>query len=673
MEGGELHMTNCDIMGNQSRYRGCGFFSIRGTTVATNCNISYNGSYSVEDNNLGGGICLYDNKGSDHSIFIMDGGTVEANNSNANGGGVFVFDGAVFQVKGDVQIRDNYKASVATGASDNNAYMEGSSKIEVIDRLGDDALIYITPNGTTTTYVTYADGASSGSTQTDLSHFTLDNNGDSNHNSLMIDGNGDVVGYATFLWNDSETWSGGTAATATNLSEGLPTSSSVITINRAVRIPSGCVANAGNITLSEYGEIIIQDGGQLVHSGDVTVTFEKAISGYTIGSNSGENKTDGWYTIATPITAGTTPSTSNGLLETSLDDYDLFYYEEANHYWRNYKPSSNSANPNFALANGQGYLYANDNDKKLVFTGVTQGTSNQVSVDLSYTESVGDLKGYNLVGNPFTRNLTYSDVIKVGNTNLTTYYYVSDGNQIVSTTLSARPIKPGEGFLVQATAANQDIVFNYQTRGEKEEVQSSYIQIEAGDASFMDCAIVQFGQGNTLRKMYITDNTTKLYVMNEGKDWAATTVENTQGELPLFFRAVEDGTYTINVKHEGIELSYLHLIDNLTGANVDLLSTTSYTFSARSDDYASRFRLVFDANASAGSSSENDDFAFISNGEIIVNGNGIVQVIDILGRQMFSHEVNSAFRIPNSEFSPGVYVLQLIQGTQVRNQKIIIK
>ena len=659
--GGDLYMENCIINGNSSNRQGAGFFSMNGTTTAKDCEIYWNGTNYENDDNLGGGICLYDNAiQGNHSIYIMDGGSIFENNSIGDGGGIYVYDGAVFQVKGNVQILNNYKASVSTGASDNNAYAAGSSVINVIGPLGDDAIIYITPNGSSGTCVQVADGVETASV---LEHLVLDGN-----EYRLIPSEQNVEIYQPYSWQSSGTW-GGTAASSPN--SNVPNELQDITINMAVTIPNGALASANNITLGTYGEIIIEDGGQLIHSGDVKVTFEKAISGYTVVSNSGENKTDGWYTIATPITAGTEPSTSNGLLEESSQKFDLFYYEEASSYWRNYL--DNSSNPNFNLTNGQGYLYANDNDKTLVFTGVTQGTGNMVSVPLSYTENAGNLKGYNLVGNPFTRELTSSDVIKVGDIDLTTYYYVSNGSQIASTTLSARPIKPGEGILVQATAANQYIVFNYQSRGEQEESQPSYIQIEAGDASFMDCAIVQFGQGNTLRKMYITDNTTKLYVMNEGKDWAATTVENTQGELPVCFRAVEHGTYTINVKYEGIDLSYLHLIDNLTGANIDLLATPSYTFNARNDDYSSRFRLVYSADASTGSSSENDDFAFISNGEIIVNGTGTLQVIDMLGRQVYSREATSDFRLLTSDFSSAVYVLQLIQGSQVRNQKIIIK
>ena len=40
-------------------------------------------------------------------------------------------------------------------------------------------------------------------------------------------------------------------------------------------------------------------------------------------------------------------------------------------------------------------------------------------------------------------------------------------------------------------------------------------------------------------------------------------------------------------------MEYLHLIDNLTGTDVDLLITQNYTFVSKSSDYASRFCLVF--------------------------------------------------------------------------------
>jgi hypothetical protein len=52
-----------------------------------------------------------------------------------------------------------------------------------------------------------------------------------------------------------------------------------------------------------------------------------------------------------------------------------------------------------------------------------------------------------------------------------------------------------------------------------------------------------------------------------------------------------------------VSFSYLHLIDNMTGADVDLLpllrgqgglnQPATYTFTAKTTDYESRFKLVF--------------------------------------------------------------------------------
>ena len=62
-----------------------------------------------------------------------------------------------------------------------------------------------------------------------------------------------------------------------------------------------------------------------------------------------------------------------------------------------------------------------------------------------------------------------------------------------------------------------------------------------------------------------------------------------------------------------------------------------------------------------------------SDGQIIINGTGTVQVIDMLGRQVHSSQANSEIRISNSELTPGVYVLRLIDGSNVKSQKIVVR
>ena len=107
-------------------------------------------------------------------------------------------------------------------------------------------------------------------------------------------------------------------------------------------------------------------------------------------------------------------------------------------------------------------------------------------------------------------------------------------------------------------------------------------------------------------------------------------------------------------------------------ADVDLLQTPEYTFNAKVTDYESRFKLVFvcgDANDD--NDGDNDTFAFISNGNIIVNGTGTVQVIDMMGRIIVSGDAKHC--VSTRGFVPGVYVIRLIDGENINVQKIIVR
>lgn len=132
-------------------------------------------------------------------------------------------------------------------------------------------------------------------------------------------------------------------------------------------------------------------------------------------------------------------------------------------------------------------------------------------------------------------------------------------------------------------------------------------------------------------------SSSKIYVSQDGKDYAVVNAE-AQDEMPLNFKAEKNGTYTLSFSHENVTFSYLHLIDNMTGTDVDLLATPSYSFDARNTDYASRFKLVFSTNDN---NNDNEYFAFISNGNIIVNGEGTLQIIDVLGRIVMSKQLST--------------------------------
>ena len=193
-------------------------------------------------------------------------------------------------------------------------------------------------------------------------------------------------------------------------------------------------------------------------------------------------------------------------------------------------------------------------------------------------------------------------------------------------------------------------------------------------ASVINNAIVCFGEGFNTEKFMLNPENTKIFIPQNGKDYGAVSTSSTSGEIPVSFKAAKNGSYTITVNTENVEAEYMHLIDNLTGADVDLLaaastSSASYTFDARTDDYASRFKLVFGVKDENSEASEN--FAYISNGEIIVSNEGraTLQVIDVMGRIISSEEINGECRISTNGMTAGVYILNLNGKTQ----KIVVE
>ena len=274
--------------------------------------------------------------------------------------------------------------------------------------------------------------------------------------------------------------------------------------------------------------------------------------------------------------------------------------------------------------------------------------------------SNAEFAGWNLVGNPFTSNATVSKAFyKMNNT--------SDG---VNTTAveAGGMIAPMEGvFVLAENADDKNVVFavNLTTPNKSRSVNVNV----AREGEFLDRAIVTMGEGRLLNKLYLSENTTTISIPQDGNDYAIVP-SNGQNEMPVSFKASRNANYTISIDAENVEMNYLHLIDNMTGADVDLLQTPSYSFEARTTDYANRFKLVF----ATGDNSNDDNFAFFSNGSFVINneGNAELQVIDIMGRIVKSESINGCANV-NVNAAPGVYMLRLINGDNVKVQKVVVK
>lgn len=447
-------------------------------------------------------------------------------------------------------------------------------------------------------------------------------------------------------WDVAANWSG----------NAVPADGSDVAIVANATIPSGVTVHADDIDL--YGTLAIADGGQLYHNNEgVTATIEKVITAYDPTAD----PSDGWHLIGYSFAENGAVDEMDNLM---ANDYDLYYYDEPTHYWMNQKKAAN----NFTeLETAKGYLYANSQAQTIGLKGTLRTANATVNLPLYYTETAGNLKGFNLVGNPFAH-----DVTTYTRTNVATDCYRMNGtgtDLMVDNISETNPLNPGEGFFVKATATDASITFNSGAKGER--AKTGRINMEISENGQLIDRLVVKREGELLEKLTLRENGTRIFAMNGQQEMAVVIAED--NEQAVSFKAAKNGSYTLRVNNEGMDLDYLHLIDNLTGADVDLLQTPEYSFEANTTDYASRFRLVFSANEMDGSSTGSGAFAFISNGNIIVTGDitgATLQVIDVMGRVIVN--TDAVRNVSTNGMQAGVYVLRLINGDDVKTQKIVI-
>ena len=68
----------------------------------------------------------------------------------------------------------------------------------------------------------------------------------------------------------------------------------------------------------------------------------------------------------------------------------------------------------------------------------------------------------------------------------------------------------------------------------------------------------------------------------------------------------------------------------------------------------------------------NDNFVYQSGDELIIEGNGSVQIIDVMGRVVYSDKLNETTRVNVSHLNKAAYIVRRIDGNNVNSQKIIV-
>lgn len=512
--------------------------------------------------------------------------------------------------------------------------------------------------------------------------------------SLDVDYNKTFTGTTSNLWNVASNWE----------PAGVPgpTDNVLIPNDKNVIIPSGCVADVNAIQFLSPGNLTVKDGAQLKfnygqrRSGDnaawthlkwAAPKIEKHFECYTDISLRDHYilmsfpKSEGislQLEYFLPLYSGQNNTTIHGFV-----DCYLFNGSYRDNEWVNckYYDVFNHVHTSPVLAPGSGFLYsisawADDVYKDLAWQNLRVPSSRDVIEKELDWDNQARFGRWNLVGNPF---MCDAYMVKHNNSQPTPWdYWVmnSAGDGLVLGEAGA-PIGPMEGAFVQSDTYTRTLVFR--TTPLANRANSIDFTVRAANTRATDVADrarIRLGDGEDVDYCNIMPSRNRLYIPGDDKQMTVKSVGN-MGEVPLNFEASANGRYTVSFKNDIEDLAYCHLIDNKTGADIDLLETPEYTFDAKVSDYPSRFRVLFEANndpTEDPNAEETVTFAYFSNGNLVVSNDGVatLQLIDVTGRVISSEQINGCTET-RINAAPGVYILRLISGDKVKVQKIVNK
>jgi hypothetical protein len=363
---------------------------------------------------------------------------------------------------------------------------------------------------------------------------------------------------------------------------------------------------------------------------------------------------------------------------------------------------------------GKGYLTTVDMSTwwSLTLNGTTyskkaqfmqnRGTLNNgdVTIPVSYTaanEWTG-LAGYNLLGNPYQSFLDFDAFVSqnatlMGNSNFANTYAVYDpneGNYVQYKSGSSKGsraagqyINMHQGFFIQVNAGGTATFTNAMRsnsgtpnfRGEQPAYPLINFIVKDNEGN-TDLAILECNrpENDGAKKLRTGNAAGRIYFRYDNENLAIYFRNSDKDYQTLNFAAEEDGNFTLSWERANDDFRTLTLVDNITGIKTDMLTHDHYTFEGRVDDYNTRFKIVFGEMDNNEEEPVLEHFAFFDHGNLIVNGTGHFEVVDVLGRVVYATELTdtqNTVSLPSNV--RGVCMLCFTRNNETKVQKMVIQ
>lgn len=397
--------------------------------------------------------------------------------------------------------------------------------------------------------------------------------------------------------------------------------------------------------------------------------------------------------------------------------WDFYTYFEPEYHWINLKRSGAnhwhtdggaqiqylSGQEGVAVNNnetifvpGKGYMMAINQDTYMNSTGVLN--SGNVKIKLTQQESQSPApeeaynEGWNLVGNPYQAYLKMSELGTLG---YAAYTYDADKGVYVPfvMTASTNPdvladnVHPHQAFFVHA-AKDGDVLEFTPEMATTEKNSNSYFRdgkinyplvnlYAENEGGSRDLTVIELHRpelGGVTKMQTMRSSNFIIAAHLDGQSYGLVFTPEGTERIPVHFIADENGTYTLRWNTQNGEFTSLRLVDNLTGTNYDMLANDHYTFTASTEDYASRFYITYTVTDVDENVDGESNFAYFDGTDWVINGQGTLDVVDVLGRTLFSQRLtNDQNRVNLNGVAKGVYLLRVSNGKNTMVQKIVVR
>ncbi len=417
---------------------------------------------------------------------------------------------------------------------------------------------------------------------------------------------------------------------------------------------------------------------------------------------------------------------------TSGKQFDIYSFFEPDYHWINLKRTGNNHYHQDGGAHityngggdddtnettytpGKGYLMAiGDNVVRSTYLQA-KGVLNNGTIDgIKVTSQGENLTGYNFLGNPYQSYLDFAEfadenshalwsgsdamgyraylVYDANEDGFVEYLADNNGNSFSDGAAATvgRYLHPHQGFFVvrNAEGTSSTVKFTNDMRsldGNGVAFRNAHnyplVNLFCTDSDGKrEVSVIELDRpsnAGSLKMKRMLTGMGNMYIHWDNEDFKSMFLDHTPNYVPVWFEAVEDGVFTMTWSTANANFGYMHLVDNMTGADIDCLANDSYSFEARVNDMQGRFRLVFNPLGIEEETTTEpaENFAFVNGNELVVNGEGELSLIDLNGRILATEHVSGQqSHITMPKVAVGMYMLRLTNGKETKVQKIVVR